>query len=157
MSVAASQVIKTGDFLTLSSGLVAQAVTATATTATASVTGSQTEIVGVALHDITTGGSVTEADKLMVAIANDRLRVALRFYSPTAGNAEVQDATIGQIYGLERYTPSTGTTDAFYVAAISENTATNLVYVERMRESAAADDYGCGWFAVTAGKRGLDQ
>jgi len=156
-AVAASQVIKAGDFLTLSSGLAAQLVAATATTATATATGSQTAILGIALHDITTGSSVTDADKVMVAIANDKLNVALRFYAASGGNAEVQDASIGGIYGLERYTPASGTADAFYVAAIGETTSTNLIYRERCRDSAVADDFGLGFFGVVQAKRELDQ
>lgn len=155
VSVGTSQVIKAGDWLRLSSGLAVQAVTAHATTATLATDVSTQTLLGVALHDITTTGSVTEADKVLIAVANDRFRCALRFYAASASDAEVQDATLGNDYGLSRYTPATGTADAFYVAAIAQSTGANLIYAERFRDSDPGDDYGVGWFSVSQALRDL--
>ena len=158
--VAASQTIKRGDFLKLSSGLAAQAITAPSATATLSTDGGTVTIFGVALNDITTTASVTDADRLQVAIADDDLQVALRLYSSTASNAEVQDAVLGgaTVYELERYAPAVSTAVPFYVVDIASGTTTQtaaqLIYAARCAESAdVADDFGLVWVKVNYLKR----
>lgn len=146
IDVADNQVIKYGDFLVLSSGEAAQAATAATTASTLTTTGSTVTILGIALTPVTTTTGVADTDKVFYAVANDKLRFELRFYGTTSSNAEAQDATIGATYGLERWTPASGTADAFYVAMIGETSSTNLLYMERDVTSALGDDYGLGWF-----------
>lgn len=159
--VAASQTIKRGDFLKLSSGAAAQAITAPAATATLSTDGGSVVILGVALSDITTGASVTDADRVQVAIADDDLQVALRLYSSTATNAEVQDAVLGgaTVYELERYAPAVSTAVNWYVVDIASGTTTQtaaqLIYAARNPESGVDDDYGIVWVKVNYLKRAM--
>lgn len=160
MPVAASMTIKRGDFLKMSSSAVAQAITAPSATATLTTDGGTVAIVGVALGDITTGASVTDADRVQVAIADDEFQIALRLYSATAANAEVQDAVLGgaSVYELERYAPAVSTAAPFYVVDIASATTTQtagqLIYKERCAETAdVADDYGLVWVKVNYLKR----
>lgn len=157
--VAASQTIKRYDWLKISSGTAAQAITAPTATATLSTDGGSVSLLGIALFDLTTTASVTDADRMQVAIADDDFMMAMRFYSSTAGNAEVQDAVFGgaTVYELERYAPAVSTAVPFYVCDIASGTTTQtaaqLIYAGRFAGSDVADDYGIGWFKVNYLKR----
>lgn len=159
--LAASQTIKKGDFLKVSGTQCAQAITAPSATATLSTDGGSVAILGVALADVTTGATVTDADRMQVAIADDDLLVALRLYHATASSSEVQDATIGgaTVYELERYAPAVSTAVPFYVVDIASGTTTQtaaqLIYAARCAESDVADDFGLVWVKVSYLKRAM--
>lgn len=159
--VAASQTIKRYDWLKLSSGTAAQAITAPSATATLSTDGGSVSLLGIALMDLTTTASVTDADRIQVAIADDDLQVAMRLYHSTGSSAEVQDAVLGgaTVYELERYAPAVSTSFPFYVVDIASGTTTQtaaqLIYAARCSESGVADDFGIVWVKVNYLKRAM--
>jgi hypothetical protein len=155
--VAASQTIKEGDFVSLSSGVVAMATVAQSialgsTNNEVIASGGNLPIIGMALSDITTGADATEAitgrTTIQVAMLKDN-EFLLRTVDPAhdvdldGSTAEVRDTAVGTSYqfGIYRVTA----TDWFYTAIIT-TTNGELRQVEKYPSQAAADDWGLAWY-----------
>ena len=151
--VAASQTIKKGDFLIISSGASTceQAIALPGSNSTETSSGS-VSILGVAMADITTTASVSEAtDRIPVALANDDLRILLPIYNSSASAAEPQDLTRGTAYQLSRWR---GTASTIWWYAVDTGTSNGeLIYVNR--SSANDEDYGKVWVTVASASQAL--
>lgn len=152
-AVAASQTIKQGDILAFTGGagvLTVQQSISAPSVGSATLSGGNLPIVGVALNNVTSNSAGVDATTGQTAVCNvaildASLEIGIRIYNATGSNAELQDLTIGTTYQFARYTATGG--DSFYCLS---TTTTNgeLVYVEPYLGSAAADDYGVAWCRI---------
>lgn len=108
LKIAASQTIVAGDLLVISSGKGAKAGAAA------------TAVFGIAEKDITTGGSVTDADEIPVTVLNDRsvIRVAYTGTALTSAGlwGTAYDITAAQVLD------TADTTGGFLIAVDMPNT-----------------------------------
>jgi hypothetical protein len=115
-----------------------------------------TEVLGIAMADITMGATAeatTGRTTIPVALADENLEIGLRVYNATAGDSEQQDVTVGSFYELVRWTSNPNTVT--WYAAGTATTNQVLALVEKSADSAAADDYGINWYRVIALRRTL--
>jgi len=153
--VASGQTVKRGDFVTLTSGTITQAL-AKSGTANTVVTEGTTQLVlaGMCLH----GGAAGET--VAVLLAKEETNFLLRVIHATAASAEQQDVTLGTAYRLGIITIGTSGPGYYGMSTIT-TAATNpatigtpeLVLVEKSPESAVGDDFGFVWCAVKPGSR----
>jgi hypothetical protein len=134
LPVAASQTILVNDLLSLSSGLVQQAIAAPSA-GTSSLSGGNLPIVGVAMAPITTNASGQEVSAIgstrtttTVAIFDDRLNVLLRCATTNGASRTLSNYTQGTAYQFGRYTNAAGTLSWYFLS----NTTTNgeMIFVE---------------------------
>jgi hypothetical protein len=151
--VAASQTIKRGDMLVFSSGKAAQAITAPAAGATGG-TGTLV-ILGMADADITTTGTVTDADRIPVIIANDDVLFYLPIYAAAAADAEPQDLTFGNAYDLIRWTHATNGASWYAVNAGVADGDSEMVFQGFDEAVTAGEDYAHVPFIVIPAKRAV--
>lgn len=152
--VAANTTINEGDLVTVSSGLVTQAMAANATANSANAAYANGAIVGVALASITTTGSsetTTGRTTIPVAILDDNCEVAYRLWNATPGDSELQDVAIGTAYAPMRWTSSPNTITWYAISTSTTNGA--FILTEKSVGSNATDDYGVGWFKLAPGYR----
>lgn len=150
LPVTANTAINPGDFVSLSSGALVQAMGANATANGANAAYANGAILGVAMDGCTTA-EANAGTSLAVAILDENLEVGLRTWNSTAGDSEPQDMVIGNSYALARWTSSPNTITWY----MNHTSGTNgcLVLVEKSIDSAAGDDYGINYFKLAAGYR----
>jgi hypothetical protein len=154
--VAASQTIRRGDIVALSSGSVQQAIALPGANNTATASGGNLAILGVALDDITTNASGVDTTSggsagiprthCNVAIFDDNLEVAMRLYDATLTNTQQSDVTVGTAYQFARFRGASAS-EWWYMLTIT-TTNGELKVVERSLEvpgSALTDNYGILW------------
>jgi hypothetical protein len=159
LPVAASQTIKKGDLLKYSSGKLVQAI---ANSAIAS--GENIDSGGVsggidlfvATHDLTTGGSVTESDKIYVHPLDTNeilLQVGVFADSATSGapgtsNTAVTNIHAGTNYQYGRYNNA----GVYSYGADTETTNGEIKLVEDYPGNGTTDTNMRGWFSQSKGK-----
>lgn len=159
--VAASQTIKAGDFLNVSSGALAQALALPGSNGTATASGAGQTVWGVAMEDCITNSSgqfVNAAGQpdgtgrvgLQIAVVDDTLNALVRIFNATASSAEQQDVVLGTNYELVRYRV---TADNWFYAMGTTTTNPNTKLVEKSIESTPDEDYGWVWIKVLAANR----
>lgn len=159
--VAASQTIKMGDFLNVSSGTLTQALALPGSDAGVTVSGSGQTVWGIALENCITNSSSQFVDAagnpdgtgrtgLQVAVLDDTLNALVRIYNATASSAEQQDVVLGTNYELVRYRVTS--TDWFYAMGTGTSNP-NVKLVEKSPESTSTEDYGWVWIKALAAAR----
>lgn len=159
LPVVASQTIKKGDLLKFSSGKLTQAI---ANSAIAS--GENIDSGGVsggidlfvAMQDLTTGGSVTEADKIYVAPLDTNeilLQVGVFADTATSGapgttNTAVTNIHAGTNYQYGRYNNS----GVYSYGADTETTNGEIKLVEDYPGNGTTDTNMRGWFCQSKGR-----
>lgn len=163
LPVAASQTIKYGDILSLSSGKAQQAIAAPAA-GSATLSGGNLPICGVAMASITTDASGNETaggqtrTTVPVAIFDDRLNVLLRFaaiasngavgslaFGGTIGLAsEVQDTTLGTSYQFGRYTNASGAS-WYFLSSVTTNGEFKLLELTRDFQGQTTVEFPTVW------------
>lgn len=158
-TVAASQTINQGDWLTVSSGAetVEQALALPGSDNTVTANGSGAKVIGIALTGITTnsGGVATDGSgrtTIPVAILDDSTEVLTRIYNASAAAAEPQDVLVNTDYVLARYR-ATATTWWYMMSTSTTNAILKLT--EKSPESAADEDYGFVWVKAIAAARNI--
>lgn len=143
--VAASQTIRMGDFVSLSSGKVQQALALPGSNNTATTSSGNTPMLGVAMADITTDSGGAEATTgrttVPVAILDGNLEIALRIWNSTASNATQANLALGTSYWVSRVRGDTAGT-WWYAVSSASPTNGELRYVEASPESAGSEQYG---------------
>lgn len=151
--VAASQTIKLGDIVAISSGTVAQAIALPGSNSTETSAGSVT-LLGVAMADITTTGTVDEqADRIPVAIFDDTLEVALKIRTTVASDSEPQDLVFGTAYQLGRWRGASANVWWYFCDVGTTNA--EMRYMGRANYDGNDEDYGQGWFKPIATYRAI--
>ena len=151
--VAASNTIKLGDIVAISSGTVAQAIAIPGSNNTETSAGSVV-VLGVAMADITTGASVDEqADRIPVAIFDDTLEVALKIHASTAAASEPQDLVLFTAYQLGRWRGASA--DVWWYFVDVGTTNAEMRYMGRANFDGIDEDYALGWFKPIATYRAI--
>ena len=156
--VAVSQTINKGDWLKLSSGKVAQAITkggAGSITLAAASPG----LYAVALGGITTDANGIATDgtgrtTLPVALLNDDTEIMLGLYSATPANSTQGTAgtNVGASFDLGIFVSSAAGNPWTYVMSVT-TTAACLTLVEKSIESSSNEQYGFVWVKPLAAAR----
>ena len=141
MEVGASQTIQQYDILKLSSGLLVQAIALPGTDNTAAASGGSLPDLYLAMAPITTGGSVTAADKVAVIKLNEKQAgLLLRLYHATGTSAQQQDVLAGTAYQCGRWRGASASEWWYYLSVVTTNG--EFTILEKSPESAADDSYG---------------
>lgn len=144
--VAASQTIKMGDFVSLSSGKVQQALSMPGSANSAQTSGGSTSLLGVAMADITTDSNgieaVTGRTTVPVAILDSNLEVTLRIFNATATSSTQSSIALGTAYRLCRVRRDVATDWFYAIDAGASTTNGELRLVEACPDSASGDQYG---------------
>jgi hypothetical protein len=147
LPVAASTTINAGDLVKFSSGQLVQAIALPGSDNSATASGGNLGVVGVAMASIVTGAggseSITGRSSIPVAIFDSNLELAMRIYNATAADAEPRDLTLGTKYQFQRWRGSSAS--VWWYSLIVTTTNGELLYVDRYAGSAADDDYGIVW------------
>ena len=144
--VAASQNIKKGDILSLSSGAVQQAIALPGADNTATASGGNLPIVGIAGADITTDATGYETNAgvsrntIPVIIFDNNTQLGLRVWNATATNAEYQDVAVGTAYQFARYRLNS-TTSWYVLTTVTTNGELKVVSPLYAAGYAATDQY----------------
>lgn len=156
-TVAASQNIKRGDVLVKSSGVVSQAIALPGSNNTATASGGNLPIYGIADADITTDGSGVETaggltrTTIPVLVFDDNLDLNIRGWNATEGNAQLQDFTKGTAYQFARFRGASA--DVWYYVLIVTTTNGEMLYVEAPQILTALNTYPNLWVRPIASVR----
>ena len=156
--VAASQTINKGDWLKLSSGKVAQAITKSVSANTAGLAGGSPGLFAYALGSITTDANGVATDgtgrtTLPVALLNDDTEIMLGLYNSTAGSSTQGTAgtNLGSNFDLAIVTGAAITQWTY--AMSTTTTAPCLTLIEKSPESTTNELYGFVWVKPSASAR----
>lgn len=156
--VKASEVIRTGDFLKVTSAQVERAVDPAGTDATFTASGGATQPVFIALcGNITADSSVTIADRIPVVRLSD-VQVLMRMYHATAATSGPDNVTLGlplvtsgvyYEYGI--YEIGTGSDNYQYCIDVAnqDNTNGEFKVTEWLEGQGATDNFALGWCETT--------
>lgn len=142
--VAASQTIKAGDFVSLSSGSVQQALALPGANNTATTSTGNLPMLGVALADITTNASAVDPSgrtSIPVAILDGNLEVTLMIWNSTASNSTQANLTLGTSYWIARVRNNSAS-EWYYAVSSASPTNGELRFVERSPETTSTEQYG---------------
>jgi hypothetical protein len=139
--VAASQNIKKGDLLVLSSGKLAQSVSLPGSNNSGQASGGSLGRIYYALADIVTGGSPAETDGIPVVDLNQlTAKLTLRLYSTTAADSQQQDVAVGTSYKIGRWRGASANEWWYYLTVDSTNG--DLTILAKSPESDPTDNFG---------------